>query len=93
MGPGGVSLQEPSLAFVLYPKKEVLSLFPVTRDLPEYAALSFFSTVLYLHHLYTNSLNLLFSKAVFQDVDTLRIGRKTLHSYLRERTRCSVKMC
>lgn len=61
---------------VLYPKKEMRSLFPVTRDLPECAALIFFSAVLHLHQLWTNSLNLLFSTAAFWSVDILRIGKK-----------------
>lgn len=68
---------------VLYPKKGMLSLFPVTRDLPGCAALSFFSAVLHLHQLWANSLNLLFSTAAFQSVDILRIGKKPQDDNLR----------
>lgn len=51
---------------VLYPKKEMLSLFPSTGDLPECGAHSFFSAVLYLHQLWTNSLIYYLAQLLFR---------------------------
>lgn len=51
---------------VLHPKKEMLSQFPSTGDLPECGAHSFFSAVLYLHQLWTNSLIYYLAQLLFR---------------------------